>query len=189
MKVIFDFDDVLFNNTKQFKKRMFSCLAKAGIPHDIALEYYKKVREREFSLKDFISHLFVTKKIKGTNVQDVYEDIVSKCKNFVNTELVKIVKKMGKKNCYIITNGDQEFNLEKIKRSGMATSFGQIYVVAGSKKEIIEKICRSNKNEKIIFVDDKNKFLDDLDFKKCPNLKTILYDKRGLVKLKAEIGK
>ena len=36
-----------------------------------------------------------------------------KCKNFLNMELLEVIRKMGKSNCYLITNGDKEF--QKIK--------------------------------------------------------------------------
>ena len=49
-------------------------------------------------------------------------------------------------------------------------------VVADEKRELIEKICAEYKDEPILFIDDKIKHFEDLDFKKCPNLKTILYD-------------
>ena len=188
MKIIFDFDDVLFNNTKQFKPHMYACLEEAGVSQNFAEKYYKEVREKEFSLKDFITYLFHHQKITDTAVEDVYKKIMNECKNFINIELIELVKKIGKSNCYIITNGEKEFNYDKVYGSGVAPLFNKIYIVPGSKKSILENICRKNKNEKVIFIDDKNKFLDDIDFKKCQNLKTILYDENGLEKLKAEIS-
>ena len=99
------------------------------------------------------------------------------CPNLLNTELIETVKKLGKENCFIVTNGEQEFNHDKILRIGLQDLFYEqnIFIVLGSKKEIIEKICAKHKNEKVIFIDDKAKHFEDLDFTKCPNLKTILY--------------
>ena len=36
MKYIFDFDDVLFNNTAQFKPHIFKTIARAGVPEEVA---------------------------------------------------------------------------------------------------------------------------------------------------------
>ena len=105
---------------------------------------------------------------------------MSKCDNFVNNELVKFVKKIGKKNSYIVTYGDMEFQLEKIKKSGIYSLFKNIIVVIDSKKEVIEKICIQYKNEEVIFIDDKKEHFKNLDFKKCPNLKTILFTNNAL---------
>ncbi len=179
MQYIFDFDDVLFNNTAQFKKHMFRLIAQVGVPEDVAKAYYLEVREKEFSLKNFIITLFVRYDIRYS-VNDIYEKIIQECSKFVNTELIKEVKKIGKDNCYIITNGEQEFNSDKLKFSGIGHLFKEIYIVPGSKKEIINKICDENKNEQVVFIDDKPRFFEDLDFAKYPNLKTILYTGQDL---------
>ena len=194
MKFIFDFDDVLFNNTKQFKPHMYVCLEKAGVPRTVSEEYYKEAREKEFSLKNFITILLAHDPLSlkfqrgKEKVEEVYEEIMRECKNFINVQLTEMVKKLGRNNCFIVTNGEKQFQEDKIKNSGIASLFSEIYIVPNSKKEIIYDICNGNKNEKIIFIEDKIKFIEDLDFKKCPNLKIILYDEQGLEKLKAEIG-
>jgi len=164
-KYIFDFDDVLFYNTTLFKKHMYSCLEKAGIPYQEAFSHYQKIRQ-EFSLKSFLVYF---------GVENIYEEIMSKCPDFVNTELIKTVEKIGKDNCYMITHGEKEHQLEKIKRSGIAPLFSEIIIIQGSKKEAVEKICAKHKDERVIFVDDRADRFEDLDFKKYPNLKTVLY--------------
>ena len=103
-------------------------------------------------------------------------------KNFSNEELFKIIRKIGKDNCYIITYGNKEFNLDKITRSGAGDLFHKrnVFIVSGSKKDIIEKICDKHKDEEVIFIDDKAYHFKDLDFKKYPNLRTILYTGQNL---------
>jgi FMN phosphatase YigB (HAD superfamily) len=186
MKFIFDFDDVLFNNTTQFKKQIFNVLVKNGVPEPVAMEYYAEVREKEFSLKKFIVFLFAKLNIKN-EVDQIYKSILMGCSKFLNTELIEEVKKMGKENCYLLTNGEFEFQQDKIKYAGILNLFDTIYIVPGTKKEIIHDICDNNSKEKIVFVEDRVKFIKDLDFVKYPNLKAILYDEQGLEKLKAEI--
>jgi|GEM_PF-1637308 len=173
MKYIFDFDDVLFNNTSQFKPHMFSVLAEAGVLEEDARAYYREVREKEFSLKDFIKHF-------GLEVGDLYEKIMVECSNFRNTELMEMVQKVGKENCYIVSNGENKFNWDKINYSGIGNFFDpkHIYVVPGPKKDKIKEICEKNKNEQVIFVDDKTHFLDEIDEKflaDYPNLRKLHY--------------
>ena len=108
----------------------------------------------------------------------VYEKIMRECKDFVNTELIEISRKIGKENCYIVTNGEQEFNRDKIKYSGIGNLFKEIFIVPGTKKDVIRDICNRYKDEEVIFIDDKGKFIDDINLKKCPNLKTILYSSK-----------
>lgn len=176
IKLIVDFDDVVFNNTKQFKKHMFSCIKKVGVEEAFALEYYKRVREKEFSLKDFLTYLFKQKGIKISLVKKVYEEIMSQCHNFLNKEIIKIIKEVGKDNCYLVTNGDKKFQLDKIKRSKINSLFNTIYTIPRSKKKIIEKVCIDNIGSRVIFVEDKIKFIEDINMKKCKNLRTILFN-------------
>jgi len=189
MKYIFDFDDVLFHNSEKLKKRIYSCLDKAGIPYDIAEAYYKKVRGGEFSLKNFLSEIIDLEKKKDINLVELYEEIMKECPNFINTELVNLVQKLEKENCYLVTYGGYEHNKSKIERSGITPLFSEIHIVFGSKKEVVEKICAKHRNEKVIFIDDKAKHFEDLDFKKYPNLKTILYTGQSAEKLIEEINK
>ena len=177
MKFIFDFDDVLFNNTKQFKEHMYLCLKKADVPRELAEEYYKSVRAKQFWLKELLAHFSVPK--------SWYKKILKESKNFTNKKLLKVIKKLGKNNCYIVTHGHEEFQRDKIKITGISPLFSEIIVVSENKKEAIEKISAKYKNEKVIFIDDKIKHFENLDFGKYPNLKTILYDERGLEKLTA----
>ncbi|MFA5791586.1 MAG: hypothetical protein WC884_00945 [Candidatus Paceibacterota bacterium] len=172
MKYILDFDDVLFNNTKEFKPYMYGCLEKAGVPREVAEPYYKIVRINKFWLKDLLFHFSLK--------ESLYEEILKGSKKFINKKLVNLVKKLGKKNCYILTHGGEEFQLDKIKRTGIVPLFKDVVVVFGKKTKTIEKICKKYKNETVFFIDDKQKHFDELNIKKCPNLKTILYTGQNL---------
>lgn len=180
MKLILDFDDVLFNNTKQFKERMFSSVAKQGIPRIKAEEYYKKIRVNQFSLKNFLTVLFNGEK---AIIRKVYKEIMKKCPDFLNKKLIELVKKIGKRDCYLVSTGDKEFQHEKIKKSGTWKLFTEVRITTVSKKDFVEEICEKNKGGKVIFVDDKAVFFADLNMKRYPNLKTVLYDKDGYKKL------
>lgn len=180
MKFIFDFDDVLFFTTRHRKEHMFVLLEKVGIPLAEIEEYYKKARLEGLLLKNMLAHFLASKRI---NQKKLYEEIMAENKNFINVALLETIKKLGKDNCFLITHGGTEFQKDKIKRTGVAPLFSKIIIIQGSKKEAVEKICAKHKDEKVIFIDDKVTCFEDLDFKKYPNLKTILYDEHGLEKL------
>lgn len=88
-----------------------------------------------------------------------------------------------------MSQGEKEFQLDKIQHSNINHLFSEINVVSESKKEMIERICSENQNSSIIFIDDKIEHFKDIDMGKCKNLKTILFDENGLQKLIAEINK
>lgn len=176
MKYIFDFDDVLFHNTKLFKEHIFACLEKAGVPRERAEEYYRTVRENKFSLRVFINHLFVFGDV-GKKVEDVYEEIMRECPNFQNNEVVKAVQRWGRKNCYIVTSGDEEFQRDKIERSGLAPFFLRAYTTSKGKTEAIRAICAEPENtgEQFVFFDDKPEFIKEINRKDFPNVEAVLY--------------
>ena len=157
MKFIFDFDSVLFN-TKEFLKHLYACVERAGVPKEIAQEYYKKVGGTQFSLKKLLIYLSIR--------ENLHEEILSKSKSFINQELLKTVQKLGKENCYIVTHANEEWQINKIKSTGLESFFSDIIIVAGSKKEAVEKICAKYKDEKVIFIDEKAKYFEDCKISK-----------------------
>ncbi len=189
VKVIFDFDDVLSDNTKEFKKHMFSSLEKAGVKRSISEKYYKQEREKDypFSLKTFLVSLLKKEKIKKVKLEELYEKIIDISPKILNKKLIRIAEDLGKDNCYLVTNGERKFQEDKLKKSGVENLFSEVSIVPGSKKKIVEKICENNKDSKIIFIDDKVRFFEDIDMEKCKNLKTILFDKNGLKNLVLEL--
>ena len=145
MKFIFDFDDVLFNNTSQFKPYMYAVLERAGVPRAKAEKYYQTVREDGFSLRAFIKNLFVFENI-GRDIEEVYREIMTGCSNFLNERLIEAVKRVGLENCYIVTNGEKEFNKDKLVYSGIWDFLGgekRVKIVPESKREAIIKIRTS----------------------------------------------
>ncbi len=181
MKFIFDFDDVLFHNTKLLKPYMYARFEEAGVPRNIVEPYYNEIKKTSKTwLKDLLVHFSLK--------ENLYEDILEKSKNLANKEVIEIIKKLGKENCYILSHGGEDYQLEKIKRSGVFSLFREVIVVFDKKTKKIEEICERHKDEKVLFVDDKEHHFENLDFKKYPNLKTILFDENGLEKLKAEIA-
>ena len=167
MKYIFDFDNVIFHTSRSLKERIFDIYDRHGISRARVADYIEREIQNGFSLKKFLEHFGLRK--------ELYEEIMKGSEDFVNHQILNIVKKAGRENCYIVTMGDEEFQKDKIVRAGINKFFNKIIVVLGSKKEAVEKICEANMDEKIVFIDDKESHFKDLDFKKYPNLKTILY--------------
>lgn len=181
MKFIFDFDGVLFKSKGHFRDHMFKALESAGLPLDTIDKHYEETRIDKFALKHLIKHFKLN--------ENLYEEIMRDCYKFANTELLEIVKKLGKENCFIVSFGDTEFQLDKIKGIEIEPLFKEIHVVPESKKSIVEKIAAQFPTDKVLFIDDKASHFKDLDPIKYPNLKNILFDENGLEKVKEEIKK
>jgi len=176
MKLILDFDDVIFDNTRRFKPHMYHLLVLAGIPKAKSVRHNKLVREHQFSLKNFIADLLGSDRKKNSQL---YKKAIEKCPEYVNQRLVKLVKRVGKKNCYLVTSGDWEFQHEKIRSAGVSQLFNQVLIAPESKRDLVHSICEKYSGERVLFVDDKARFFSGLNFRKFPNLKTLLFDKNG----------
>lgn len=174
-KYIFDFDDVLFFNTEKFKKHMYQCFEEVGVPYDIVKQYYKIEKEKGWILQNLVEAILNGENITTVTKTDLFEKIMQECKNFVNTELVNKIKELDVNNCYIVTHGVTEYQLEKVRRTELEPLFCHISVVQDTKKGSIEAICEEFKDHEVIFVDDKEKRFADLDFDKYPNLRKVLY--------------
>jgi FMN phosphatase YigB (HAD superfamily) len=172
MKVLFDFDDVLFHNTKQFKEIVFSTLEAHGVVREEAERAYTKSREgnNPFSLRRFLEDL-----IQG-DVHETYELLMATCKTCVNTAILEeVFPLVEEKNRFIISSGDREFQLEKIERSGVAVSRSNIILVERSKQHVLEMLCKEYKDEVIIFVDDREHFIEEAKMCNMTNLKPFLF--------------
>lgn len=189
MKLILDFDDVLFNNTKGLKIKIFEVLVRHGIVNAESSYLKKREGDTPFSLKSFLHEIIATQGVTGVNEQELYEEICESFPDLVNEPLLALIREMkiSRNDCYIVTSGEKEYQYAKIEGSGIASIFNVARVVGHSKKTEVEKICRDFPGDEIIFVDDKDKFFRELNMEAYPNLKTVLFNEHGLENLKAEI--
>lgn len=174
-KYIFDFDDVLFFNTEKFKKHMYKCFEEIGVPYDVVKKYYQIEKDKGFVLRNMVSSVVKGENIISISVDELTEKIMGECKNFINNELIDKIKGLDMENCYMVTNGVTEYQLEKVNRTGLKPLFCSISVVQDTKKGSVEAVCEEFKDHEVIFIDDKEKRFADLDFEKYPNLRKVLY--------------
>lgn len=185
MKVIFDFDDVIFD-AKKFKEVIFSKIESRGIEN--VRGKYDTVRKMgtPFSLYSFIRD--VTAETSVSNVDELYENILLEAPRLLNQKVVELMKKLGREQCIILTNGEQEFQEAKILRSGAGELTNQVIIVPGGKGETLRELCTRNQDEEFIFVDDKLEFINEAKGERLDNLRAVLFNESWAGKLIAEIN-
>ena len=190
MKLVLDFDEVLFK-TREMKGHFTRVLELLGVDSRMTELLYMKHRETgiPFSLKRFLWAVSIRTDIDEVASPETYEEIMKGCATFTNHELVNLIKPLGKENIIILTNGDKEYQMEKIKRSIGEDFASEIIVVKGSKKDALHAICNHHKKSQIIFVEDQPKFLDDLEAGSLKNLTTVLFGITGIHDVKDAIKK
>ena len=185
MKVIFDFDDVIFD-TARFKEFIFVAFERKGYT-DVRSKYeVVRKNNQPFSLETFIAE--VLNDTKESTRKDLYEEAMSYCPQCINPHVHALMQKLGRENCYIVTNGIDDFQKDKIRRSIGEESVQEVIVVSGGKLEAVRDLCQKYSAEEVIFVDDKREFLHNLDMESCPNLKTVLFNEHGMENFMAEIA-
>lgn len=183
MKIIFDFDDVLFD-AKAFKELMFFYLEERGIRN--ARDVYVSMRapDKTFPVLEYLERLNIPKE----DIDTAYEGIVTPAKWLVNQEVLGVAREVGMENIFILSLGEEAFQRDKIERAlSEEVLDSHVIVVSTSKREEVVRICMMFKDEEIIFVDDKVEFLNNLPMEELPNLKTVLFNETGLEKLKAAV--
>lgn len=192
MKLIIDFDDVIFDTTR-FKDYFFKALAIYGITNARKLYEEERKNNKPFSLLSFIGQaldgLDIQQELKKNNVKAhiLYGELMNAGAFFINEEMIAIIKKVGRQNCFIVTSGDKDFQNDKITKTKLTDLCQKVYVVPDTKKDIVKELCTFFSSEVVIFIDDKSKFFADVDMKVCKNLKTVLYDDKGLMRLQKAI--
>lgn len=190
MKLILDFDDVIFD-TKSFKTKVFSGLVSSGISAENVESIYQTQRS-SFNIATLYKEVIrfagiamsqeeLEKKI-GVVLQDLH--------NYVDERLIQMINNIGKENCYILTAGEGEFQKQKLLYSGILSLIPneQIIIVGSDKKESLRLVCSLYPNEPIIFADDKEINIQDAQSLGILNLFAVQYDERGFEKLSEAVS-
>lgn len=191
MKILFDFDDILFDSAS-FKQTIFLQLESFGISEREGMSLYQKCRS-SFSLRKIYKE---TARQQGflfseDDVQKLYSDVFSNITTCLNVELLTLIKEIGKENCYILSAGDEDFQKLKMKSSGLLEHIAPAHVtiVRDSKKYALKAFCEKYPGEIIIFVDDKELHVEEAVSLGIPTLYSVLFDKNGIDTLKKCIVK
>lgn len=181
MKIIFDFDDVLFD-TELFKEKIFSGLSRFNIDEDILKTLYQKHR-KVFNIKKFYEEVINLSKISinEKEIDEVSDCILKDLTGYVDERLINLILSLGKENCFILSAGNESFQKHKIHSSGVIDVIysEQTIIVEDDKKESLKNICNLYPKESIIFIDDKKRYIEDAVSLKIPNLFPVLYDEKG----------
>lgn len=185
MKLVLDFDDVFFN-AKKFKYLFFTELERRGFTN-IEQKYLQDRKENKvFSLYVFLVRVMAETSV--STVDEVYQEIIMTASQCLNEQIADLVRKVGKENCIILTQGESRFQMDKVKSSGAHDLVSQVVVVDTKKGESLKEICSQYSDEEVIFVDDKLEFVNEAIGIDCKNLITVLYDDSGFINLTKELN-
>jgi FMN phosphatase YigB (HAD superfamily) len=157
MKLILDFDDVVFD-TKSFKtKRLFKSL----IPVGLSAQYFKKHYARERIGRGayiFSEHLQKIQRETGipVSIPKILRKITKGAETFLNPHIVRLMKEVGKKHTVLVTQGEPLLQQAKIRGSSVHKLVSSVTIVGKgeSKETALRAFCSKHKNEICYFIDD-----------------------------------
>lgn len=173
MKIFIDFDDVLFE-TKKFVNDFDSIFIGNGISKDKIKEFSKslsetsKCKKTPYSLEREINFFKKTIDLDYDKLSGDAESFMENLKKYVFSDVDSFLKSFPKKDLYLLSYGDVNFQKKKIINSGIGKYFGKIIISEDNKLDVISKIYKDykfSKNEKIILIDDRVENLEKIEKK------------------------
>ena len=158
--LVFDWDDVLFN-TAEFKNDYTDSLEELQISPAVVFETYQTAKQLEggYSFDGHASLLVTSYPEQAEKIRAVFARSMSRVPGFVFTDAKQLVISAGLKGAAlgVLTAGNEQFQAEKIKRSGLELQFNFIRIVpftgAGeAKAKIIAE--KAGEYERIVFFED-----------------------------------
>jgi FMN phosphatase YigB (HAD superfamily) len=201
VKIILDFDDVIFNTGKfleDYKKILIRC----GVPTtqlDYPRSKNRQGKTETYNLKRHISFIRThsscsqnlvfslgPKRGKNSriNIKELEKNIaefIKENRKYLFRDVVRFLEKFPKGQFYLLSYAnDKKWQRNKIKNSGIGQYFKKIIICSGLKSEGICQILRKEdiiKAENTFFIDDRVEHLEDI--KKChPKIFTILLKRK-----------
>ncbi|MFC1644711.1 HAD family hydrolase [Patescibacteria group bacterium] len=180
MKILFDFDDVLFN-TGDFVRDLVIIFGENGIlekEHKYFCDrYYKQdcvYGNACFNLERYLE--FLNK--KGIeNIETIRaqcDDMFCDLSKYIFEDALEFLKNNKGHSLGILTFGDDDFQKIKITQSGIENFFDDISIVQGKKSDVLKKIGIEFSDT--FFLDDRFENLEDVKGR-FSEVKTILVDR------------
>ncbi|MBI4812696.1 hypothetical protein HY798_04685 [Candidatus Falkowbacteria bacterium] len=184
MKIVLDFDDVIFN-TKTFVRNYKKIFLAYGISEDIFKEcYYGSGEDAQQKKYDPARHIKAIEEKLGKSLDGLggaaSRFIHGGCEQYVFSDALSFLQRNHERGLHLVSFGDSEWQSSKIRRSGIVSFFKKVIVLSGPKSAGIKTILEGdeNKNKKIIFLDDRAEIIREVK-EKYPQVVTILIRRVG----------
>jgi hypothetical protein len=178
MKIFIDFDDVILD-TKKLKEDMISEFRKLGISRKTFFELYEKSKEDDGGFRTYYYQKHLSLMSKKTGIAKnvflkIFWGIIKNSSKYIFRDVVPFLENFKKEDVHLISYGKNKYQKTKIINSGLKNYFQKIIAMAAPKHKSIIKIIGKNKaGEKLYFIDDRVKFIEEVK-KNVPRIKTFL---------------
>lgn len=165
MKIFFDFDDFFLDTEDALVTDFFRFLtSETGATEDDLTQTYRQFSGAHFSkgipysLEQHIDFLSELRSFDKENVKEKARAFFVDLKKYVFDGSEKFLVSLPKKDTYLLTYGEKNFQDLKVDGSGLRGFFREVIVVQGNKPEEIERVAKRDgfvMDETIVFADNR----------------------------------
>lgn len=161
VKIFIDFDDVIFN-TKQFKADFKEMFLTQGISGDIFDKYYNDPNDTR-AIKTFdpwkqLARMKSEINLNTVEITKLVNEYIADMSRYVFDDVKDFVAAIGAENIWLLSYGEKEFQIKKIKNSAIAKLIPRVIVTDESKAAEMKKILPApgkQKEGEVYFLDDR----------------------------------
>ena len=156
-KLFIDFDGTLFDTAK-LRDATFVVLGKAGFDRSEILSVYQaECLDYKFSITGFLERFTkirpYNRSLADVRINNLYESIAA---DFLYPDAVEFLKNLdhNKYEVDLLSMGDLEFQKLKVKHSGLAEYFDNLFFTDIQKWDYMKNFV--DKNERFVIIDDRS---------------------------------
>lgn len=164
MKIFVDFDNTIFDTRHVFLDAFFAVFEKYGVSQQVfddTLSHFSKTAVQDgpcYTPREHIREI-----IKKTKIHLDEDTFVTEINHFLEhvedcvfVDFYQFAHLYDKKDLIILSYGDDDFQMRKIKGSGIVSYFLDIIITQGDKIREIEKYMKKFPGQSAMLIDDKN---------------------------------
>lgn len=165
MKIFLDFDDFFLKTEGDLVTDFFQFLMSlTGATEEELLQTYKRFSGAHFSkglpysLEQHIDFLSELRNFDKESVKEKARAFFTNLKKYVFDGSEKFLRSLPKKDIYLLTYGEKNFQDLKVDGSGLRDFFHEVIVVQGNKPEEIERVAKREHflpDETVVFCDNR----------------------------------
>ncbi len=163
MKIILDFDDTIFNTSLMLDK-FLEVFQRAGFTEKEFWNNYQKTKEKAggFNREIFIGLFHNSNSLGENEIKKEINFVLGEMSRFIYPDFANFAKNFNKKDLILLSYGIANFQKEKIEKSKVALLLNKIIITSEDKVESFKNISQKHKNEKIFFIEDSAKQIDQV---------------------------
>jgi len=156
MKLVFDFDDTVFDSERFKNEKFFNCLEDYGVTPKELKESYSAYRDLHtiYDIHLHINEVFRERSIEAS-VEDVVFTMVQNIEEYVFPAYKEVFRQYDRENIFILTQGSEHFQNLKVRHSRVEEQVEKVFIVPGNKQEVLNEMALLWPNETILFFDDR----------------------------------